>query len=146
MGKELMRDPAQELELTIDHIGLSVADLAKAKTFYAAVLGEIGLEPVGDYGAGQIGSVAVLGFGVGRKGQFWLAQRGQQSPDSHVCFRAKSRAAVRAFHAAGLTNGGRDNGAPGIRENYHNAYYAAFVLDPEGHNIEAVCFEPEEAI
>lgn len=134
----------EELELTIDHVGLSVENLALAKTFYEPTLAEIGLEIVGEHSAAQTGTVAVLGFGVGRKGQFWLAQRGRQTPNSHVCFRTKSRNAVRAFYAAGLANGGSDNGAPGVRENYHDAYYAAFVLDPEGHNIEAVCFELEE--
>jgi catechol 2,3-dioxygenase-like lactoylglutathione lyase family enzyme len=98
---------------------------------------------VGEFTAEQSGSVAFLGFGVGRKGQLWISEKGKQSPEFHVCFRVTSREAVRAFHTAGLANGGQDNGAPGIREIYHPAYYAAFVKDPEGHNIEAVCFEEE---
>jgi len=131
-----------ELNLTIDHITLSVADLDKAKGFYANVLAPLGLELVGEYSAEQSGNEAFAGFGIGRKGSFWIAESGQQTPQTHICFRASSRQAVRDFHAAALDAGGSDNGAPGIRELYHPAYYAAFVLDPEGHNIEAVTFEP----
>jgi catechol 2,3-dioxygenase-like lactoylglutathione lyase family enzyme len=132
-----------ELELAIDHVTLSVAALPRARAFYSAVLAPIGLEVVGEVSAEQSGSVAFIGFGRGRKGQLWIAEDGPQSPATHICFRAASRAAVRAFHQVGLANGGKDNGSPGIREIYHPAYYAAFIIDPEGHNIEAVCFEPE---
>ena len=72
-----------------------------------------------------------------------FAEKGQQTPATHICFRAASRAAVRGFYQAALAAGGGDNGGPGARVEYHPAYYAAFVLSPEGHNIEAVCFEPE---
>ena len=133
-----------ELKMTLDHISLSVADLGRAKRFYAAALAGIGMELVGEVTAEQTGSTAHAGFGIGRKGHFWLAEAGQQTPPSHICFRADSRQAVRAFHKAGLAHGGTDNGAPGIREIYHPEYYAAFIKDPEGHNIEAVCFEPED--
>ncbi len=135
--------PTDELNLVLDHVTLSVADLARAKDFYAAVLPAMGLEIVAELPA-EIAGVACVGFGRGRKGSFWVAERGQQSPAFHVCFRAESRQAVRAFHAAGLAAGGQDHGPPGVREVYHPAYYAAFLLDPEGHNVEAVCFEPEE--
>ncbi|MCC0036435.1 MAG: VOC family protein [Hoeflea sp.] len=128
----------------LDHVSLSVADMANARKFYSAVLSAIGMEVVGEVSAEQSGSVAYCGYGIGRKGQLWLAENGQQTPVSHICFRTASRKAVRAFHTAGLANGGTDNGAPGIREIYHPEYYAAFVTDPEGHNIEAVCFEPED--
>jgi catechol 2,3-dioxygenase-like lactoylglutathione lyase family enzyme len=101
------------------------------------------MEMVGEVTAAQSGSVAYAGFGIGRKGQLWIAADGPQTPSAHICFRAPFRQAVRDFHAAGLANGGTDNGAPGIREIYHPDYYAAFVRDPEGHNIEAVTFEPE---
>ena len=134
-----------ELRLTLDHISLNVADLALAKAFYAELLAPLGLELVGDVTAEQSGSVAFAGFGIGRKGTLWIAEGGRQTPPAHICFRALSRDAVRAFHAAGLAAGGMDNGAPGIRENYHPEYYAAFVIDPEGHNIEALTFEPEIA-
>lgn len=132
-----------ELQLTIDHISLSVSDLARAKAFFTQALAPLGLGLINEFTAEQSGSVAFAGFGLGRKGTLWLAESGQQTPATHICFRATSRAEVRAFHAAGLAAGGTDHGAPGIREMYHPAYYAAFVLDPEGHNIEAVCFEPE---
>ncbi|MEO0325796.1 MAG: VOC family protein [Myxococcota bacterium] len=137
-----MSHPHPELELAIDHISLSVDDLPRAKAFYEAVLPAVGLELSQELSA-EIAGVDCLAFGRGRKGSFWLVATGTQSPKLHVAFRAPSRAAVRAFHEAALAAGGTDNGAPGIREIYHPAYYAAFALDPEGHNIEAVCFEPE---
>ncbi|WP_420410020.1 VOC family protein [Hoeflea sp.] len=133
-----------ELTMMLDHVSLSVADMEKAKRFYAAVLATLGMEMVGEVTAEQSGSVRYAGFGIGRKGQLWIAEDGQQTPSAHICFRASSRQAVRDFHAAGLANGGTDNGAPGVREIYHPEYYAAFVRDPEGHNIEAVTFEPED--
>jgi catechol 2,3-dioxygenase-like lactoylglutathione lyase family enzyme len=133
-----------ELTLRLDHITLSVADLDKAKAFDRPALAALGLEMVGEVTAEQSGSVAFAGFSVGRKGQLWIAEKGRQTPETHICFRALARADVRAFHAAGLAADGTDNGGPGIREVYHPAYYAAFVIDPEGHNIEAVCFEPED--
>lgn len=135
--------PMNELRLALDHVTLSVADLAKAVPFYEAVLAPLGLTCIARLGAEQTGDAALAGFGIGRKGQLWLAETGTQTPATHICFRARTREEVCAFHAAGLTAGGKDHGAPGIREIYHPAYYAAFVLDPEGHNIEAVCFEPE---
>ena len=132
-----------ELALTLDHVSLSVADLPRATAFYRALLAPLGLTLVGEYGAEQTGTVACAGFGRGRKGSLWLAASGLQTPQAHICLRAASRAEVPAFHAEGLAHGGRDNGAPGVRERYHPAYYAAFVLDPEGHNLEAVTFAPE---
>jgi len=131
-----------ELELTLDHITVSMQDLPRAVAFYRDALAPLGLELVGQVTAEASGSVAFAGFGRGRKGSFWLAERGAQTPPAHVCFRAGSRDAVRAFRQAALAAGGRDNGGPGTRPEYHDAYYAAFVLDPEGHNIEAVTFEP----
>jgi catechol 2,3-dioxygenase-like lactoylglutathione lyase family enzyme len=137
-----------ELNLTIDHVSLSVEDIERAKNFYSKALAPLGLEVVGEVAAEQSGSVAFVGFGIGRKGSFWVAHNGRQTPPTHICFRAPTRAAVRAFHAAALGVGAKDNGGPGVRSEYHDAYYAAFVLSPEGHNIEAVCFadEPRTAI
>lgn len=134
-----------ELRLTIDHVTLSVEDLGRARAFYAASLAPLALTQVGEVSAEESGTVAFVGFGIGRKGSFWVAERGQQSPPTHVCFRAATCAAVRAFYAAALAAGGTDNGGPGPRAEYHPAYYAAFVLSPEGHNIEAVCFEEDVA-
>jgi catechol 2,3-dioxygenase-like lactoylglutathione lyase family enzyme len=132
-----------ELNLTIDHVSLSVENLERAKAFYSKALSPLGLALVAEVSAEQTGSVSMLGFGVGRKSSFWVAERGRQTPNAHICFRAQSRAAVRAFHDAALRGGAQDHGGPGTRPKYHSAYYAAFVLSPEGHNIEALCFEDE---
>lgn len=130
----------EELRLTLDHISLSVADLPAARAFYEPALAALGMEVVAVLSP-EVAGVSTVGFGIGRKGSLWISESGQQTPSAHVCFRARTRAEVDAFHAAGLAAGGVDNGAPGIREIYHPEYYAAFVLDPEGHNVEAVCFE-----
>jgi catechol 2,3-dioxygenase-like lactoylglutathione lyase family enzyme len=130
----------EELKLTIDHVTLSVADLDRAKAFYAPALSPLGLALVSEISAEVSGDVALAGFGIGRKGTLWLAARGRQTPPTHICFRGPTRAAVRDFYNAALMAGGIDNGAPGPRTEYHDAYYAAFVLDPDGNNIEAVCF------
>jgi len=132
-----------ELNLMIDHVSLSVENLERAKAFYSKALSPLGLALVAELSAEQTGSVAMLGFGVGRKSSFWVAERGRQTPNAHICFRARSRAAVQAFHDAALRGGAQDHGGPGTRPKYHSAYYAAFVLSPEGHNIEAVCFKDE---
>lgn len=132
-----------ELSLIIDHVTLSVEDLGRAKNFYSRALAPLGMQIVGEVTAEQSGSVGFVGFGIGRKGSFWVAHNGRQNPTAHICFRAPTRAAVRDFHAAALGAGAKDNGGPGVRHEYHDAYYAAFVLSPEGHNIEAVCFQDE---
>lgn len=133
-----------ELTMMLDHVSLSVANMKQAKGFYQSLLSTIGLEVVGEVSSEQSDSVAFIGFGIGRKGQLWIAEAGSQTPSAHICFRTSSRKKVRDFHTAGLANGGTDNGAPGIREIYHPQYYAAFIRDPEGHNVEAVTFAPED--
>ena len=133
----------ESLKMMIDHVSLSVEDLPRAKVFYSKLLATLGLEIVGEFSADQTGGDAVIGFGIEPKGQLWLSDDGPQSPHAHICFRADTRQEVRDFHAAGLAAGGEDNGAPGIREIYHPSYYAAFIIDFDGHNIEAVCCEPE---
>lgn len=130
-----------ELQLFVDHFTLSVSDIERAKSFYGVALKPLGLTLVGAFTAEETGDVAVAGFGVGRKGSFWLRESGAQSPASHFCFRAPSHKAVQEFYQAALDAGGKDNGPPGARVKYHPAYYAAFVISPEGHNVEAVCFE-----
>jgi catechol 2,3-dioxygenase-like lactoylglutathione lyase family enzyme len=127
----------------IDHIGVSVSDLAAARAFYAAALAPLGMsvqmevteEETGGHGAH-------LGFGRPGKPGFWIGTGQAKSGPVHVAFAAATRGDVDAFHAAALAAGGRDNGAPGLRRHYHPDYYGAFVLDPDGNNIEAVCHAP----
>jgi catechol 2,3-dioxygenase-like lactoylglutathione lyase family enzyme len=128
--------------IVIDHTGVRVSDLAKSKAFYRAALAPIGYQLLVEFPAEVTGSDEVAGFGVPPKADFWVAAGAPNKPPVHVAFRVSERARVDAFHAAALTAGGRDNGAPGPRPHYHADYYGAFVLDPDGHNIEVVCREP----
>ncbi len=114
----------------IDHISLRVTDIARAKTFYSAVLETLGYGPVMEF-------PDAVGYGPKGKPIFWLTKADKAQP-THVAFVSPSRAAVGKFHAAALGAGGKDNGAPGLRPEYHASYYGAFVLDPDGHNVEAV--------
>ncbi|HOV03595.1 MAG TPA: VOC family protein [Hyphomicrobiales bacterium] len=127
----------------IDHISLNVADYERAKAFYARALAPLGFSLVIEVTAEMTGSIPSAGFGPKGKPVFWIAPKGHQTPAQHIAFGADSRAMVDAFHAAAITAGATDNGAPGLRPHYHPNYYGAFVLDPEGHNIEAVCHLPE---
>ncbi|MCE1244344.1 VOC family protein [Oryzomicrobium sp.] len=127
----------------IDHTGLVVSDFAKSKAFYTQALGAIGYGLLMELPASVTGNADVAGFGEPPKPDFWISRGTPNQPSIHVAFRVASRAQVDAFHAAALAAGGRDNGAPGLRLHYHPNYYGAFVLDPDGHNIEAVCHEPE---
>jgi catechol 2,3-dioxygenase-like lactoylglutathione lyase family enzyme len=120
----------------IDHAGVAVDDLGASKAFYASALAPIGyalLLEVSD----------AAGFGVPPKPDFWIGASTSNVSPIHVAFRVASRSLVDAFYRAAIAAGGRDNGAPGLRPHYHPNYYGAFVLDPDGHNIEAVCHEPE---
>lgn len=135
----------------LDHVGLSVADLDRARAFYAAALAPLGGGVVMEVSAVESGGHPSIGFGMGVsegaskgvfKPEFWLFTAPVRTQYLHVAFTAPDRAAVDAFHAAALAAGGRDNGAPGLRPHYHPHYYAAFVLDPEGVNVEAVCHKP----
>jgi catechol 2,3-dioxygenase-like lactoylglutathione lyase family enzyme len=137
----------------IHHASLGVSDLAASRRFYDAALAPLGLARILDFGAGA-------DAGGGRGSDYGaephpygveltitveagLAARPPPYPGVHLCFRAPTRAAVAEFHAAALTHGGRDDGAPGPRPHYGESYYAAFVHDPDGHRIEAVCLAPE---
>ncbi|MDX1251853.1 MAG: VOC family protein [Gammaproteobacteria bacterium] len=120
----------------LDHIGLEVSDYEKSKAFYRAALAPLGYEVVMEW-------EGYAGFGAGGKPDFWINGGKAITPRIHVAFAAANRAKVREFYAAAMAAGGKDNGPPGIRAMYHPTYYGAFVLDPDGHNIEAVCHAPE---
>ncbi len=125
----------------LDHIGLTVSDLARSRAFYEAALAPIGVKLLSVVPAELTGYGEVLGFGDERP-FFWISRRAAPTAGLHVALRVETRELVEAFHAAGLAAGGRDNGGPGIRAHYHPNYYGAFILDPDGHNIEAVCHAP----
>jgi len=123
----------------IDHVGFPVADIGRSKAFYEAALNPLGITLMVEVTPEQTGGEAHLGFGAAGKAFFWVGTGDALEGVLHVAFTAKDRAAVDAFHAAALSAGGKDNGAPGIRAHYHPNYYGAFVVDPDGHNVEAVC-------
>ena len=120
----------------IDHVILNVRDHAASKRFYEQALAPLEYEVVMELGEG-------CGFGQRGKPDFWIAERGNAQTDVHVAFVSPDRGTVDRFHAAALSAGGEDNGAPGLRPHYHEHYYAAFVRDPDGNNIEVVCHQPE---
>ena len=127
----------------IDHTGVVVADYPNSKAFYIAALAPIGYSLLAEIPASVTGHTDVAGFGEPPKPDFWISAGSANKPPIHIAFRVASRATVNAFYEAALAAGGRDNGPPGLRPHYHPNYYGAFVLDPDGHNIEAVCHSPE---
>lgn len=128
-------------------MGVTVRDLQVSKTFYDAAFAPLGIAVVMSVSAEETGSSAFIGYGPTEdrrdiqsgKPSFWVSQGAAPTGPMHVAFLAADRAQVDAFHAAALAAGGTDNGAPGVRPHYHPNYYAAFVLDPDGRNVEAVC-------
>ena len=118
----------------IDHIGIQVSDLARSVDFYTKALAPLGYSLVMTW-------QQFAGFGIAGKSELWIDGRQGPTDKVHIALRAKGRAEVRSFYEAAMEAGGKDNGAPGVREHYHRDYYGAFVLDPDGHNIEAVCHE-----
>jgi catechol 2,3-dioxygenase-like lactoylglutathione lyase family enzyme len=126
----------------IDHTGLHVSNPALSRAFYEQALAPLGYAVLREVPSQFTGGLVVFGMGVAPKPDFWITQGAPESPRLHIAFRAESRAAVDAFYAAALAAGGRDNGPPGPRPQYHEHYYGAFVLDPDGHNIEAVIHTP----
>ena len=126
----------------IDHTGLSMTDPAASRTFYEKALAPLGYKVLMEVPTEFTGGVVVLGMGVEPKADFWLHQGPPQTPRIHIAFRAASRAVVHEFYEAAMAAGGKDNGPPGLRPHYHQHYYGAFVLDPDGHNIEACCHDP----
>ena len=124
----------------LDHIGINVTDYARSKAFYDAALAPLGITAVMEYGK-------ACGYCRDGKPDFWMGQGATRFQTEehlrsitpiHVAFVARSRAEVDAFHAAAIAAGGKDNGAPGLRPEYHASYYGAFVTDLDGHNVEAV--------
>jgi catechol 2,3-dioxygenase-like lactoylglutathione lyase family enzyme len=130
------------MSIEIDHISLNVGDYGAAKKFYSAALKPLRMSVLMEFPMDN-GS-KVMGLGADGNAFFWVAGGGKAT-HTHIAFRVENRAQVDAFHKAAIAAGGKDNGAPGIREMYHPNYYAAFVLDPEGHNIEAVTHAPVKA-
>lgn len=126
----------------LDHIGLTVADYARSRAFFDAALKPLGVSVMMEVTAEQTGGHAHCGYGAEMKPYFWFGTGGPATAGVHVAFTAPDRATVDVFYAAAMAAGGRDNGPPGIRAHYHPTYYGAFVLDPDGHNIEAVCHAP----
>ena len=122
----------------VDHVGLNVRDYEASRTFYEQALAPLGYSVVM-----AVDEFRAAGFGTHDKPEFWVAEREPFGTGTHVAFGCDDRAAVDLFHTAALAAGGVDNGAPGLREHYHPSYYAAFVLDPDGNNVEAVCHRPE---
>jgi catechol 2,3-dioxygenase-like lactoylglutathione lyase family enzyme len=116
----------------IDHLGIRVSDYERSKRFYTRALAPLGYQLIFEH------PISGAGFGLTNKPRFWIKQ-GPPSPALHVAFEAPDHPTIQAFHRAALEAGGRDNGTPGFRPEYHPSYYGAFALDPDGHNIEAVC-------
>jgi catechol 2,3-dioxygenase-like lactoylglutathione lyase family enzyme len=120
----------------LDHIGFTVGDYERSKAFYEKALAPLGItllmEPMAQ----------AAGFGRDGKPFFWLETRKPAGTGIHVAFAVDDRETVETFHATALEAGGTDNGRPGVREIYHPHYYGAYVLDPDGNNIEAVCHRP----
>ena len=129
----------------IDHVGFKVSDYATSLAFYKRTLAPLGYGLVMEVTPAMTGNDSQhAGFGANGKPDFWIGtSQAATGAGLHVALVARSRADVDAFHAAALAAGARDNGAPGLRPIYHPHYYGAFVLDPDGHNIEAVCHAPE---
>ena len=126
----------------IDHTGISVSDYVHSREFYRQALAPIGYALLLEIPASVTGKTDVAGFGEAPKPDFWIGKGEPNRPPIHVAFRVAERKLVDTFYRAALAAGGRDNGAPGVRAHYHADYYAAFVLDPDGHNIEVVCHAP----
>jgi catechol 2,3-dioxygenase-like lactoylglutathione lyase family enzyme len=120
--------------MIIDHLGLSVADFESSKEFFSKALAPLGITQIVEY-------QGWVGFGKAGKPELWFGVGETAQSPMHIAFTAESREQVDAFYQAAIQAGGKDNGAPGIREVYHPDYYGAFVIDPNGHNIEAVCHQ-----
>lgn len=126
----------------LDHLGFPVSDYQRAKDFYLKALAPLGYGLVMEVDQQKEKGYSAAGFGAAGKPDLWIGGEGKLNRAIHVAITAEDRASVDAFYRAALAAGGTDNGPPGLRPHYHPNYYAAFVLDPDGHNIEAVCRKP----
>ncbi len=126
----------------LDHVGLGVSDLDRSHAFYRKALAPLGIGVVMEVTREQTGGYAGYGFGKDHKPFFWIGNGQPLMGSLHVAFVTQDRKTVDDFYKAALQAGGKDNGAPGLRPHYHENYYGAFVLDPDGHNVEVVCHKP----
>ncbi|MDW6021228.1 VOC family protein [Mesorhizobium sp. BAC0120] len=126
----------------IDHTGISVSDFEVSKAFYDKAMAPLGASLLMTVPKEYTGGANVGGYGRERP-VFWVSDHRKPQDRQHIAFTARNRAEVDAFYAAAMAAGGKDNGAPGLRPHYHPDYYGAFVFDPDGNNIEAVCHSPE---
>jgi catechol 2,3-dioxygenase-like lactoylglutathione lyase family enzyme len=126
----------------IDHTGLLMSDPARSRRFYEEALAPLGYKVLTQVPVEFTGGKIVLGLGVPPKSDLWLQEGQPSEPRMHVAIHAADHATVDAFYRAALAAGGKDNGPPGPRPQYHKDYYGAYVLDPDGHNIEACCHIP----
>jgi catechol 2,3-dioxygenase-like lactoylglutathione lyase family enzyme len=126
----------------IDHTGINVSNVEKSKEFYTKTLSPFGYQLIKELDASGAGFISLAGFGTDRAPDFWISQGEVNTPRIHIAFRAETCEIVQAFYTAALDAGGKDNGTPGLRPHFHPNYYGAYVLDPDGHNIEAVCHFP----
>jgi catechol 2,3-dioxygenase-like lactoylglutathione lyase family enzyme len=127
----------------LDHMGFAVSEYARSKRFYEVALAPLSITLLMEVTPEQTGAGSHAGFGADDKAFFWVGDNWKAAIGVHVAFTAESRKVVDEFYRAALQAGGRDNGAPGLRPHYHEHYYGAFVLDPDGNNVEAVCDKPE---
>lgn len=130
----------------LDHVGFAVSDINRSRAFYEATLRPLGIGVVMEIPPEQNaegGGGTAIGFGSADNPFFWIGDNQKVGEGTHVAFTARDRGEVEAFHRAALAAGGHDNGRPGLRPHYHPNYYAAFVRDPDGFNIEAVCHRAE---
>lgn len=129
----------------LDHVSLGVSDLVNSRRFYDAALRPLGLVRIVNFGNDRGSDYGTAPGSLGVEFTITAEPSVRPAQGTHLCFRAPHREAVREFHRLAVTNGGHDDGAPGLRPQYHASYYGAFVLDPDGHRLEAVCHAPETA-
>jgi len=127
----------------MDHVNIVVSDYATSRAFYTQALAPTGHDKVVEVPDPSGGAPSAAGFCHADGSDLWIGQGESPTSPLHIAFRVPTRAAVHAFYKAAIAAGGTDNGAPGLRPRYHPSYYAAYVRDPDGHNIEAVCHDPE---